>query len=126
MMRAVAEATRAVGAKTYVSLNAIMLDGTGMCGGCRVTVGGEMRFACVDGPESIVQATTPGLATGRHGAVTVHADQSTSRPGVFAGGDLSRGGATVILAMRDGRRATAAIHGLLSARPTAASGPIGA
>jgi ferredoxin/flavodoxin---NADP+ reductase len=51
MMRSVAEATRTFGVKTYVSLNAIMLDGTGMCGGCRVTVGGEMRFACVDGPE---------------------------------------------------------------------------
>jgi glutamate synthase (NADPH) small chain len=72
-------------------------------------------------PNPIVQATTPGLATGRHGVVTVHADQSTSRPGVFAGGDLSRGGATVILAMRDGRRAAAAIHGLLSARTPAAS-----
>jgi ferredoxin/flavodoxin---NADP+ reductase len=37
--------------KTIVSLNPIMVDGTGMCGGCRVTVGGEIKFACVDGPE---------------------------------------------------------------------------
>jgi ferredoxin--NADP+ reductase len=37
--------------RTIVSLNPIMVDGTGMCGGCRVTVGGVMRFACVDGPE---------------------------------------------------------------------------
>jgi ferredoxin--NADP+ reductase len=51
MMRAVAETTRAHGIKTVVSLNPIMIDGTGMCGGCRVTVGGETKFACVDGPE---------------------------------------------------------------------------
>ncbi|HEY7410450.1 MAG TPA: sulfide/dihydroorotate dehydrogenase-like FAD/NAD-binding protein [Vicinamibacteria bacterium] len=51
MMRAVAEATRPFAVKTYVSLNAIMLDGTGMCGGCRVTLDGQTRFACVDGPE---------------------------------------------------------------------------
>jgi ferredoxin--NADP+ reductase len=51
MMQAAAEVTRRLGIRTWVSLNAIMLDGTGMCGGCRVTVGGEMRFACVDGPE---------------------------------------------------------------------------
>jgi len=51
MMRAVAETTRPTGTKTIVSLNPIMVDGTGMCGGCRVTVGGETRFACTDGPE---------------------------------------------------------------------------
>lgn len=51
MMRAVAEATRPLGIKTIVSLNSIMVDGTGMCGGCRVLVGGESKFACVDGPE---------------------------------------------------------------------------
>lgn len=51
MMRAVAETTRPHGIPTVVSLNPIMVDGTGMCGGCRVTVGGETRFACVDGPE---------------------------------------------------------------------------
>jgi ferredoxin/flavodoxin---NADP+ reductase len=51
MMKAVANVTRAAGIKTVVSLNPIMVDGTGMCGGCRVTVGGQMRFACVDGPE---------------------------------------------------------------------------
>lgn len=51
MMRAVAEVTRPAGVRTIASLNPIMVDGTGMCGGCRVTVGGEMRFACVDGPE---------------------------------------------------------------------------
>jgi ferredoxin--NADP+ reductase len=51
MMRAVAQVTKPFGVHTIVSLNPIMVDGTGMCGGCRVTVGGEMKFACVDGPE---------------------------------------------------------------------------
>ena len=51
MMRAVAEVTRPYGVPTFASLNAIMLDGTGMCGGCRVAVGGKTLYACVDGPE---------------------------------------------------------------------------
>jgi len=51
MMRAVAEVTRPYAIKTIVSLNPIMVDGMGMCGACRVTVGGETKFACVDGPE---------------------------------------------------------------------------
>jgi glutamate synthase (NADPH/NADH) small chain len=51
MMRAVAKVTAAYNIKTIVSLNAIMVDGTGMCGGCRVDVKGEMKFTCVDGPE---------------------------------------------------------------------------
>jgi ferredoxin--NADP+ reductase len=51
MMKAVATMTKTYGIKTFVSLNPIMVDGTGMCGGCRVTVGGEIKFACVDGPE---------------------------------------------------------------------------
>ena len=51
MMRAVSEMTRPYEVPTTVSLNAIMVDGTGMCGGCRVSVGGETRYACVDGPE---------------------------------------------------------------------------
>ena len=51
MMRAVVELTRPAGVPTLVSLNPIMVDGTGMCGGCRVSVGGETRYACVDGPE---------------------------------------------------------------------------
>jgi ferredoxin--NADP+ reductase len=51
MMRAVAETTRPHGVKTIVSLNPIMVDGTGMCGGCRVSVGDDTKFACVDGPE---------------------------------------------------------------------------
>ena len=51
MMKFVAMATKPYGVKTVVSMNPIMIDGTGMCGGCRLTVGGEMKFACVDGPE---------------------------------------------------------------------------
>lgn len=51
MMRAVCDLTRVYNLKTIVSLNSIMVDGTGMCGSCRVTVGGEVKFACVDGPE---------------------------------------------------------------------------
>ena len=51
MMKAVANSTREWGMKLYASLNPIMIDGTGMCGGCRITVGKEVKFACVDGPE---------------------------------------------------------------------------
>jgi ferredoxin--NADP+ reductase len=51
MMKVCAETTRPFGTPTTVSLNAIMIDGTGMCGGCRVEVGGQIRFACVDGPK---------------------------------------------------------------------------
>ena len=51
MMRAVADLTRPFNVRTIVSLNPVMVDGTGMCGGCRVDVGGERKFACVDGPE---------------------------------------------------------------------------
>jgi glutamate synthase (NADPH/NADH) small chain len=64
-------------------------------------------------PNPIIQATTPGLATGKRGTVVTDAQQATSRPGIFAGGDLSRGGATVILAMRDGKVAARAIAGYL-------------
>ena len=51
MMRAVANLTRGLGVHTIVSLNPVMIDGTGMCGGCRVSLGNETKFACVDGPE---------------------------------------------------------------------------
>jgi NAD(P)H-flavin reductase len=51
MMKGCAEATRAHGIKTMVSLNPVMVDGTGMCGGCRVKVGDQVKFACVDGPD---------------------------------------------------------------------------
>ncbi len=51
MMKYVAETTKPFGIKTVAALNSIMVDGTGMCGGCRVTVGGEIKFTCVNGPE---------------------------------------------------------------------------
>lgn len=51
MMKAVCDVTREFGIKTIISMNPVMIDGTGMCGGCRVTVGGETKFACVDGPD---------------------------------------------------------------------------
>jgi ferredoxin/flavodoxin---NADP+ reductase len=51
MMKSVAAVTRPFRVPTLVSLNTLMVDGTGMCGGCRVSVGGETRFVCVDGPE---------------------------------------------------------------------------
>jgi ferredoxin--NADP+ reductase len=50
MMRAVAETTRGTGIQTLVSMDPLMVDGTGMCGGCRVIVAGRPQFACVDGP----------------------------------------------------------------------------
>ena len=51
MMKFVCKLTKEYGVKTVASMNPIMIDGTGMCGGCRLTVGGETKFACVDGPE---------------------------------------------------------------------------
>lgn len=51
MMKVVCDLTRQYGIKTIVSMNPVMIDGTGMCGGCRVTVGGQTKFACVDGPD---------------------------------------------------------------------------
>ena len=51
MMKFVCQVTKEFGIKTVVSMNPIMIDGTGMCGGCRLTVGGETKFACVDGPD---------------------------------------------------------------------------
>ncbi len=51
MMKFISLLTKQYGIKTTVSMNPVMIDGTGMCGGCRLTVGGETKFACVDGPE---------------------------------------------------------------------------
>ncbi|MBI4547582.1 MAG: NADPH-dependent glutamate synthase [Ignavibacteriae bacterium] len=64
-------------------------------------------------PNPIIQSTTPGLEISKSGTVVVNEQQLTSREGVFAGGDLARGGATVILAMRDGKTAAMAIHNYL-------------
>ncbi len=66
MMRAVAELTRKDHIRTRVSLNPIMIDGTGMCGGCRVLVDGRSQFACVDGPEFDGHAVDFGVLTQRN------------------------------------------------------------
>jgi len=66
MMRAVAEVTRPHGIRTVVSLNSIMVDGTGMCGGCRVQVSGQSLFACVDGPEFDAHEVDFGVLTQRN------------------------------------------------------------
>lgn len=68
MMEAVAEITRVPGIPTVASLNPIMVDGTGMCGGCRVSVGGENRFACLDGPEFDAHLVDFGLLAQRNRA----------------------------------------------------------
>ncbi|HUI64616.1 MAG TPA: NADPH-dependent glutamate synthase [Bacteroidota bacterium] len=70
-------------------------------------------------PNPIIQATTPGLQTSKRGTVVTDEKQGTSRPGIFAGGDLARGGATVILAMKDGKAASQAIHRYLNPEPVA-------
>lgn len=71
-------------------------------------------------PNPIIQSTTPGLETSKRGTVVTNEQQATSRPGIFAGGDLSRGGATVILAMRDGKQAAAAVHEYVQKKLTGA------
>jgi ferredoxin--NADP+ reductase len=65
MMRACSEVTRPLGIPTIVSLNSIMLDGTGMCGGCRVSIDGHSQYACVDGPEFDGHAVDFDLLTDR-------------------------------------------------------------
>lgn len=73
-------------------------------------------------PNPIIQSTTPGLETGRGGTIIVNGEQRTSREGIFAGGDLARGGATVILAMRDGKIAAESIHQYLATWKTRKNG----
>jgi len=72
MMKFCSLATQPCGVRTIVSLNAIMIDGTGMCGGCRVEVGGETRFTCVDGPEFIGQAVDWALFFSRQKTYVQH------------------------------------------------------
>jgi len=72
MMRVAAEQTREWGVTTVASLNPIMVDGTGMCGGCRVTVGGKTMFACVDGPEFDAHAVDFDELTRRNRAYLDH------------------------------------------------------
>ena len=77
MMRAIAELTRPLGIPTVASLNPIMVDGTGMCGGCRVQVDGQMMFACVDGPEFDAHAVDFKELSDR---LTAYRDQETDKP----------------------------------------------
>jgi ferredoxin--NADP+ reductase len=72
MMKAVSELTMKYNIKTIVSLNAMMVDATGMCGGCRVTVGGEVKFACVDGPDFDGHKVDFNQLTSRLGAYKEH------------------------------------------------------
>ena len=86
MMMLVGEATKAAGIKTLAALNPIMLDGTGMCGACRVSVGGETQFACVDGPFFDAHAVDWGELFDRKAAYSDARDPS--------GGAHRRGGAS--------------------------------
>lgn len=77
MMRAVSNMTKEYGIKTLVSMNPIMIDGTGMCGGCRLTVGGKTKFACVDGPDFDGHEVDFDEAMRRQGMYKKHENQST-------------------------------------------------
>jgi len=79
MMRAVVNLTRPLNVHTVVSLNPIMVDGTGMCGGCRVSVGGQTKFACVDGPEFDGHQVDFDLLWDRLGTYRTYEQQSLSR-----------------------------------------------
>ena len=87
MMRAVAQVTRAKGIKTVVSLNSIMVDGTGMCGGCRVLIDGQSEFACVDGPEFDAQKVNFEVLMQRNNMYRENEQAIAERiPGQSAGG----------------------------------------
>jgi NAD(P)H-flavin reductase len=77
MMRLVALTTKSSGIKTVASLNPIMVDGTGMCGCCRVTIGGETKFACVDGPEFDAQLVDWGSLMARRCTYSNDSDSPT-------------------------------------------------
>jgi ferredoxin--NADP+ reductase len=78
MMRLVSEIARPHGVKTMVSLNPIMVDGTGMCGACRVSVGGHTKFACVDGPEFDAQEIDWDLLVARRCTYPVPVEMSAT------------------------------------------------
>ena len=79
MMKFCAATTQPFGVKTIVSLNSVMVDGTGMCGGCRVDVGGQTRFTCVDGPEFDGHLVDWRAATARQKMYTKHESCSLDR-----------------------------------------------
>jgi ferredoxin--NADP+ reductase len=80
MMYQMSETTRPFGVKTIVSLNPIMIDGTGMCGACRVSVGGETKFACVDGPDFDAHQVDWDLLLSRRKAYLAPETDSADRP----------------------------------------------
>jgi len=80
MMRAVANLTRPFGVHTIVSLNPVMVDGTGMCGGCRVEVGGETKFACVEGPEFDGHKVDFDLLADRLSTYRTHEQDANTQP----------------------------------------------
>ncbi len=84
MMKFAALATKPYGVKTIASLNSIMIDGTGMCGGCRVTVGGETKFVCVDGPEFDAHQVDFDMFIRRLGAFRREEGEHKCRSGLFA------------------------------------------
>jgi ferredoxin--NADP+ reductase len=86
MMKFCALATQPFGVPTVASLNTIMIDGTGMCGGCRVTVGGKTKFVCVDGPEFDAHQVDWDLMMKRMGAfkpLEQRAKEHVCRAGIF-------------------------------------------
>jgi ferredoxin--NADP+ reductase len=85
MMRAVAEVTRAHAIPTIASLNPIMVDGTGMCGGCRVHAGGQVKFACVDGPEFDAHTVDFKELADRLVAYREHEQRAACRSGMRSG-----------------------------------------
>ncbi len=88
MMAAIAEVTRPHAIPTVVSLNPIMIDGTGMCGGCRVVVGEETKFACVDGPEFDAHAVDFELLARRNRAYLGFERQQDAELGIESGTPL--------------------------------------
>ncbi|MDF2986526.1 MAG: 2-polyprenylphenol hydroxylase-like oxidoreductase [Eubacterium sp.] len=86
MMRAVSNMTREYGIKTLVSMNPVMIDGTGMCGGCRLTVGGKTKFACVDGPDFDGHEVDFDEAMRRQGMYKKHESESTELHACRLGG----------------------------------------
>ncbi|MBO7722013.1 MAG: sulfide/dihydroorotate dehydrogenase-like FAD/NAD-binding protein [Kiritimatiellae bacterium] len=90
MMKFAAAATKPFGVKTIASLNSIMIDGTGMCGGCRVTVGGETKFVCVDGPEFDAHQVDFDGFIRRGGTFRREEAAHKCRSGLFGGGEGSK------------------------------------
>ncbi len=90
MMRGVAEVTRPFNVPTVVSLNSIMVDGTGMCGGCRVSVGGAAKFACVDGPEFDAHQVDFGVLAARASAYREAEQEALARFERNSSADLDR------------------------------------